>query len=194
MSIAPCSTAVPPEVTSHHQDVLNDFVDIGHELARMVLDQAKAGTLPAVKATMEYDRLGRCVRLCIWLVRKLAEPMKTVDRIAARKQIIRTVEDSIQRHADPADADTLHEELMDRLDTLDLEDEIAGRPIEEIIADICRDLGLATIPGSNPWKRRTPADIAILRARAAELTGTPVASTQGRPQPVLRSDTRIIKP
>jgi hypothetical protein len=51
----------------------------------------------------------------------------------------------------------------------DLEDEIANRSIAEIVTDICRDLGIAALPGTHPWKRRIPHDIAILNARAAQL-------------------------
>ena len=109
------------------------------------------------------------MRRSVWLVHQLDQPVKTTDRVAARKQIIRTVEDAIQREAEhPDDAEMLHEELMDRLDTPDLEDEIHGRPLDDIIKDIVRDLGLAAIPGTHPWKRRTPDDVAELCARAKQ--------------------------
>jgi hypothetical protein len=56
---------------------------------------------------------------------------------------------------------------MDRLDGPDLDGFDLDRPVADLIADICRDLGLAAAPGTHPWKRRTPDDIAILCARAA---------------------------
>jgi hypothetical protein len=179
MSSAPLPT---PEMTSHHQDVLNDLVDIGHELARMAFNLAKAGTATVAQATSMYDRLTRSIRRSIWLVRKLAEPLKTVDRVAARKQIIRTVEDTIQRSADQPAAETLHAELMERLDTSDLEDEINGRRVEDIIADICRDLGLAASPLCDPWKRRKPRDLALLQTRAAARPSQPNPKTRNQPQ------------
>jgi hypothetical protein len=156
--------------TTPHQAVLNRFVDFGDRLVRLTVERAEAATFPVDKAAAAYDRVTRSVRKSIWLVRKLAEPAKSVDRIAARKQIIRTVEDAIQRHAEADPSETLHEELLDRLDTSELEDEIGNRPVEDIIADILRDLGLAAIPGTQPWKRRTPADLTELHARAARDT------------------------
>jgi hypothetical protein len=169
MSTAPLTTATAPEPTSHQQDVLNDLVDLGHELARLVVEQAKARILPADKASIAFDRITRNIRRCVWLERYLARPVKTIDRTAARKRIIRNVEDAIQRDAeDPDEAESLYEELRERLDTPDLEDEIHGRTTEDIITDILRDLGLAHISGSHPWKRRTPADVADLCIRAAQ--------------------------
>jgi len=65
------------------------------------------------------------------------------DRIAmARRQIARGVEDAIERTADGERAERLTEALADRLESLDVETELADRPAEEIIREICRDLGL----------------------------------------------------
>jgi hypothetical protein len=90
-----------------------------------------------------------------------------------RRRIIRDVEDTIQRTTGPAEAETLHAELLDRLDAPDLDDDIENRPIGDVIADICRDLGLAALPGTHPWKRRTTEDLATLCARAAVSRATP---------------------
>ena len=166
------------EATRPHQDVLNRFVDCGDRLVQLITKQAEATTIPVVKAADAYDKVTRSARRSMWLVRKFAEPVKTVDRTGARKQIIRTVEDIIQRHAeDPEEAENLREELFDRLDTLDLEDEIRGRKLDDIITDIVRDLGLAHVPGNHPWARRTPEDVAALCARAAQ----PVPAVQVAP-------------
>jgi hypothetical protein len=177
MATAPHPTLT--EALSHNQDVLNDLVDLGHELAKLIVEQVKTRIMPGATAALAFERITRCVRRCAWLVRELAK--KTTDRVAARKQIIRTVEDSIQRTADhPDDAESLHAELRERLDSPDLEDEIDNRPVIEIIADICRDLGIAHSPGSHPWARRIPADIAALCALAAEPIPRP-GQTQHRP-------------
>jgi hypothetical protein len=168
MTVAPHTTAPAADGPSHHQDVLNDLIDLGNELARLVVDQAKANTLQAADAAIAFDRVARSVRRCIALARKLAEPPQTADRTAVRKRIIRAVEDTIQRHAEASEAETLHQELLERLDAPELEDEIGDRPVDEIIADIVRDLGLAALPGTHPWKRRTPEDIALLCTRAKQ--------------------------
>ena len=148
--------------------------DAGQRLVQVIADQAEAATLPAAQAAVAYARVTRSVRQNIMLDRKLSEPLKTADRVAARKRIIRAVEDTIQRDdLDESEMETLHEELLDRLESLELEDEIGDRPVDDIIIDIVRDLGLAAVPGNHPWKRRTPADIAELCARAAQ----PIAPT-----------------
>ena len=173
MTNAPVTTAPAAEATSPNQDVLNDLIKLGHRLLRLSIEQAEANILPVPEASKAFERDTRSIRRCVWLERYLAKPMNTIDRAtdrtAARKQVIRTVEDIIQRHPeDPDESDTLHDELMDRLDTMDLEDEISSRPIGDVITDIIRDLGLAAVPGNHPWKRRTPADVAELCARAAQ--------------------------
>ena len=166
------STAPEPARIARHQTVLDEQIELGHELTRLVVDQAKTGAVPVATASIAFDRVTRDVRRAILTSRKLCEPLPTVDRVAARKQIIRTVEDAIQRDAEDEDeADALQAELLDRLDSLDLEDEIAARPADAIITDIARDLGLAHIPGTHPWKRRTPEDLVALRERAEQHPG-----------------------
>jgi hypothetical protein len=157
-----------PHPASSQQDLLDDLSHLGHRLVRLAVDQAEAGTIPLAQATLGYDRVCRNIRRNMLMIRELAKPIKTTDRVAARKRILREVEDSIQCNADEPAAETLHEELLDRLDTLDLEDELDARPVADIIKDIVRDLGLAHIPGTHPWKRRTPADVAELAARAQQ--------------------------
>jgi hypothetical protein len=170
----------PVEDAQYYRWALHELIDIGVGLARLVHQQATAAAAePAVTAdtapdiAAAFDRISRAVRRTILLARKVAEPLAPAaehpeqHRAAARRRIIREVEDTIQRTAQGADAETLHAELLDRLDAPDLEDDIAQRPIADIIADICRDLGLAALPGSHPWKRRTAEDLTALCARAA---------------------------
>ena len=150
---------------------------------------------PLVSTAAAFDRIARAVRRSIALARSLADPVPPArdpaqHRAAARKRILREVEDAIQRtapasgqtapsHAAPngSDADAsdaaddsaeaLTAELHDRLDAPDLDDDISRRPIADIITEICRDLGLAALSGAHPWKRRTPKDLEQLHARAA---------------------------
>ncbi len=64
-----------------------------------------------------------------------------------------------------ADDESLSAGLHDHLDAPDLDDDLSDRPINEIIAAIYRDLGLANLPGGYAW-RPTRDDIAQLYARA----------------------------
>ncbi len=116
--------------------------------------------------TASFDRMARAVRRSIALARTLAEPIALASdpaqhRAGVRKRIIREVEDAIQRASDNAerpDAESLRAELRDRLDAPDLDDDITTRPVAEIITEIRRDLGLASLPGDHPWKRRMSCD------------------------------------
>ncbi len=158
-----------------------------------------------ISVAVAFDRIARAVRRSIALARSLAGPVPLArdpaqHRTAARKRILREVEDTIQRTApgsghaapdgsgsDEAGDEALLAELHDRLDARDLNDDISSRPVADIITEICRDLGLATLPGAHPWKRRTPADLEQLCARAATPSsicpsgaGPPVPATPQR--------------
>ncbi|HEY0205118.1 MAG TPA: hypothetical protein VGC15_13330 [Acetobacteraceae bacterium] len=147
--------------------------------------------LPAANALIRtaaaFNQIARCVRRCVALAQTLDHPKQPAripaqHRTAARKRILRAVEDAIQRPPDAPDLDdpdTLHAELLDRMDAPDLDDDIASRPVEDIIRDILRDLGIAALMGTRPWKRRTPAHIAELCTRAA----APSRASQSSPGP-----------
>jgi hypothetical protein len=121
-----------------------------------------------------YERVTRSVRRSIMLYQKLFRPTikpSARQRIAARRKIIRDVEDAIHCKAPDHEQEILHAELLERLDRPELDNDIADRATADIVTDLCRDLGLAGLHGSHPWKRRIPHDIAILNARAAQLPG-----------------------
>ena len=130
-----------------------------------------APTLITIAAT--FDQVARAVRRCVALARSLDAPPNPAQdparrRAAARRRIIREVEDAIHRAAHEGDrAESLQAELHDCLDAPDLDDDLAARPIAEVVTEIRRDLGIAGPPGDVTWKRRTPADLAQLSARAA---------------------------
>ena len=181
-----------------HREVLNGLITIGADFARLLHAQAVAQAAPAagqqapipapqptpapgalVSLAAAFDHIARAVRRCIALAQSLDKPAPNSarHRAAARKRIIRAVEDLIQRPSDDAGRDTdspetLRAELHERMDAPDLDDDLRDRPTADIIQEICRDLGLAAQPGTRPFKRRTPADIAQLNARAAAPSGT----------------------
>ncbi len=155
-----------------------------------------------VSIAAAFDRTARAVRRGVLLARSLARPVQPAHdpaghRAAARRRILREVEDAIQRPgtSDERDGDGrggdgrdgrdgLRAELRDRMDSPDLDDDITGRPVADIITDICRDLGLAALPGTRPWKRRTPEDIRQLCARAAAPSPTRHAGAEPQdPEP-----------
>ena len=115
------------------------------------------------------------------LAHKLEQPIPDQDqanaaaakqRAAARRQILRTVENNIAQsaknpQAKPA-ADALRAELVERLAAPDIEEDIGTRTIFEIIGTVMQDLGLTPDMHGN-HNRRTPQDVATLCARAAAL-------------------------
>jgi len=179
----------PGANTQHYRDVLRELVDIGTDIARMFLAHARlqhqfvdAGAHPhaPIDFSIPYESLARSIRRTIALAQKLDQPAPPIPaaraeqaRTASRLKIIREVEDAIERHAADTPPEDLREELRTRLDAPDLEEEIETRPIADIIAEICHDLGLDHAPGSPPWKRRTPADIARLYAIASQSAKNP---------------------
>ncbi len=90
---------------------------------------------------------------------RVATPLPPEHRRAAREQITHEVEDTIQHEAkDRSEAAALRAELRECLDDPGLDLEIADRPIEDIIADICLDLGIDWEFLDPPWMPRTPAN------------------------------------
>ncbi len=206
----------------YYRAVLHELIDMGADLARRLHRQATArpGPLPAparrpneapnatpasppadltADVTLAFDRIARCVRRTVLLARKLAEPLPPPAghdaarrRIAARKTVIRDVEDAIHRAGRGPAAERLAAELHNRLDAPDLDDDILHRPVADIVTEIIRDLGLAAAYGANLWKRRTPRDLEALRARAARPTlkirrvgeSPPTGTTSASPAPV----------
>ncbi len=194
-----------------HREILHDLILMGADLARQLRQQAAAlapdptaappAPAPApeilVSIAAAFDRTARAVRRGVMLYRILAEPPPPAPdparhRADARKRILREVEDTIQRpgadgRGDPAPhldlQDSLRAELRVRLDAPDLDDDIASRPVADIITEIRRDLGLDAFPGTRPFKRRTPDDIRQLCARAAAASPALHPTPQPGPAP-----------
>ena len=179
------------EDAQYYRQVLHELIEIGTDLARTLHRQAtpapkaepsaEPAAAPTPDPTIAFDRIARTLRRTIALARKLSDPAPprpaqlraehtSERRLAARKQIIRAVEDTIQRRSNGAEAEALHAEFYERLDDPDLDDDLDQRPVAEIIKDICRDFGIEHFPGTHPWKRRTPQDVRDLYARAAQPT------------------------
>ena len=172
MSSDPAITE-PPHA-DFYRGILHGLIQGGANYADMLHLQAKArfeaapATAEITKGAIAYDNVSRSVRRGILMAQRVDKPVRSraSHHQSARRQIIRAVEDCIQRHADDEEADEFQLELLDRLDSPDLEDDIDSRPVADIIKEICRDLGLDIIEGAHPWKRRTPADLAELSATA----------------------------
>jgi hypothetical protein len=172
------------EDTKYCRSILRNMLAIGNEIAEILSEEIRfhrdhrepnpgPGPSPVQKAATAYADVARAIRRTIMLHEKLGQPPKAhPSRVAARRKIIRDVEDAIESNAPDDEQETLHAEFLERLDRPDLEEEIAERPVADIVTDITRDLGVAGLHGRHPWKRRIPHDIAILNARAEQTSGT----------------------
>jgi hypothetical protein len=94
-----------------------------------------------------FRRVARAIRLTVAHVERLdrgwARRSAADDRQAmARRQIARSVEDAIANEAKGERAEKLRETLTERLESPDWEDLLEDRSPEEVIAIICRELGL----------------------------------------------------
>jgi len=144
---------------------------------------AAAEARPTVVARAEtiaaaFARVSRAIRLTIMLAERLERGwarggVSDDRRTMARRQIAREVEDAIDREA--GERPERLTEALDRLESLDVEDELADRPVEEVVAEICRLLGLdpARLPVRPPFRDPPRQDGATPTAgsEAAPLAG-----------------------
>jgi len=156
-----------------HQHALSVLLDIGTTLALVL----KTDESPILARADAFERIARAVRRTIVLSRHIADAIPAraaaeTKRVLARKQVIRVVADTIERNARRADLEALRCELLERVDAPEFADDLAHRDPEHVIAELCRDLGVASLSNGRPPLRRTPDDIAILCAQAAATPGS----------------------
>ena len=160
------------------------FRDILHELAELgikLLRDLHADNCPAAAKAEPHERVARSVRRAIVLARHIAQhpaelaqsPAQALDqaqaaaKLVARKRIVRQVDDAIERKFGCDEhAESLRDELRERLDDPAIDLAIVHLPLNETIANIRRDLGLDNVPGARPWPRRTPDQVRALEAIA----------------------------
>lgn len=116
-----------------------------------------------------FARVSRSVRLTVLLAERVdrgwaRRPLADDQAAMARRQVVRGVEDAIAREASGEQAARLSEALAERLETLEGEGELAARPAEEVVAEICRDLGLETVTPLRPLGARALKVAAGIRA------------------------------
>lgn len=128
---------------------------------------APSGAAQAAPAdvALAYGRVARAVRLTVALQARLVKDLQALDEGAARRRIRdaaeagrdrqtaeaarkarveRIVERLIRAEAsDEAEGDRLADEAFERLEHDDIYGDLSARPVSEIIALVCRDLGLA---------------------------------------------------
>ncbi len=161
---------------AYYREVLHTIIGSGVNMIRAVEQQATAPVAPEpmAEAAVAFERLARTVRRCIAQARSLDQPVKVRSerdggsREAARARIRCEVEGAIDCGMEGAEAAELRERLIDRLDAPEVDDAIDNRPIEEIIDELCREIGLCGI-------------VRVLRAQAAAPGG---GGRRARPKPL----------
>ena len=160
---------------AYYRRVLHDFIEMGAELARLVVQEARTAAEAAPTASdggaaprsgagperaVAFERIARAVRRSIMLARTLDEPVAAVDhtgerRRATRRRIIRAVEDMMRRESGDA-AESLDADPRERLDADEVDVAIDPQIVAVILAEICQDLGLAAVPEMPSWGHRAP--------------------------------------
>jgi hypothetical protein len=168
-----CETSDPAAArTERHLRMLAELAEIGMNLAREVsrqaLDQSQDAP-PAADLALTFSRIARAVRQTVALEAKLAEgpaqrpPLSVSDRWRSarrKRQVSEIVAGVIDAEVGEYDVEGLHDDLQERLDDGDEEADFADRPIGELVARICRDLGITP-----DWSLFEDEDWAIEEAR-----------------------------
>ena len=189
------STPTPHDDDARYRAVLDTLIEQGAAIAARLAGHATAATTPdsaLPEATVAFDRIARAIRRTVALARHIAAHQAPgpahvsapgTNRTTTRAQLIRGVEDAIHRQRRELDTEPLYAELGERLDDPELDLDLQGRPVDDIIEEICRDLGVAQQGRSYVWRRRTPQDIATLRHRAATPTVGRISEAPSAKQP-----------
>jgi hypothetical protein len=148
-------TSNPAEARAQHRfEVLRELVDIGMELARDVRREALAPVAPEaakVDYSLRFGRIARAVRQTLALQERFdaehRERRAKVEKSSAGEARVRglmrkiKVGEIVERVLDETDAEHLTDALNERLE--DAEDTaFADRPLGELVAGVCRDLGV----------------------------------------------------
>jgi hypothetical protein len=149
----PTPTDPAVERAERHGRVLQELAELGMTHARAVTAQASvADPARANDLALAFSRIARAVRQTLALEARLAEDRKTaVTEIAQRRafaardrrsRVENLVERAIDAEASDAEAENLYADLQERLEDAD---DLAGfydRSVPEIVALICKDLGV----------------------------------------------------
>lgn len=186
----PDAVDVPSDGLKRQLDRLDRLADAGLEMAAAIAAQVKAAeSFDAPAVAMAYARVARAVRLTLALQSRLVSDRRTRDERAAAERARAEAEDDesdkarveriVERviRAEHDDEDTVEQlgaEAAERLDDDDLYDDLLDRPLSEIVAIICRDLGL-----SPDWPRLAEEGWAQREIAEGE-PGWPLASFAAR--------------
>lgn len=124
---------------------LNEALEMDKVLADAGTPEMAIQRTEAVAAA--YNQVARAVRRTALLAERFergwaTRPVADDSHAMAKRQILRGVAEAIETTEPRERADRLSEALAERMDSPEMAEEIGNRPAEEIIAAVCRDLGV----------------------------------------------------
>ena len=129
--------------------LLGELAEAGMAVATSIRDQVVAGEGDLLALAGAYDRVARAARMAILLQSKLIKQLLDWDRQTASLAAPQDRREAqIQRAADERDREQAEHierlvgQASERLDQDDIYKEVNSRPVSELIAMICRDIGL----------------------------------------------------
>jgi hypothetical protein len=152
---SPADLTAPAEARAERRlRLLAELAELGMTLARTLVAQAEDGAEAA--SQLAYARIARAVRQTLALEAKLADESQVRREKQAREysyqrqaKVRRLVERAIEADADDSDTDTLLDDLNERLADPD-DTDFTNRPLIDVVAAICKDLGVTFDP--SPWQ------------------------------------------
>ncbi|MDR3510268.1 MAG: hypothetical protein P4L73_01420 [Caulobacteraceae bacterium] len=176
-----CGEAAVAGRAGRRLERLDELAEIGMALARTLLPEAGAAGPAVVRGdpAMAFSRIARAVRLTLALEARFDEQWRAGEAEAAKaratKQFIRgliqrdkvgaitreVIETERRERGEAIDAERLLADLDERLEDPSELKAFADRPVSEMVAQICRDLGVAF--DAEAW---TDEDWAQAEARA----------------------------
>ncbi|HEY4029541.1 MAG TPA: hypothetical protein VGM25_04315, partial [Caulobacteraceae bacterium] len=160
--------------------------EIGMGLARKVQSEAEQSDTVSAELVLTFSRIARTVRQAVALEARLAEDRlvrrrkaEAADRAQrdargqARKAVVKDIVERVIDAADGHDTERLLDDLDERLDDPSDAADFADRPLGELVAAICRDLGVTL-----DWSLFEDEDWAIgADPTASDITGPTPPST-----------------
>jgi len=190
--------AIPSDTRLDRQLALLDrLAEIGLEIAEAIGAQARSGEpFDAQAAAMAYARVARAVRQTVMLQSRLIAdrpaPLKETDHCLtpedhAKDRVARIVHRVIAAEHDDEDRiERLQDEAIERLQDEDIHGAVLTRPMSEMVADICQDLGL-----DPDWTRLARECWAVEEIASGDV-GEPLAAF-ARPPPFAQSGTHALE-
>jgi len=176
-----------PSLADRQLELLGRLAEAGLEVALAVERRAKAAgpddDLNGV--AMAYARVARAVRLTVMLQTRLVSDRQLQDKLVKirsdtawavaseeRREIVERVVGRVvlAEQDDPDKAERLVREAAERLDGDDIYGDLMARPVSEIVASVCRDLGV------DPQWTRLAEEAWARDEMAGEEVGAPLAA------------------